>query len=359
MYQCDIRRVTPAIFARWLVSFVIDHGWAVEDPSAGKLSVLNADAYGPGPDGVRVKFQYSPPYPLDRPVAYDVAGGAKVIYRIDFRLIPLDAERTEITATSHDDTTDYLRLLLSAIDARWPSLATSDNPTWPPGAPRDEYETYRLTTLDQQSEVRISGTAEVVSNWILSQMNAVRPGTVEIHEEEFSGLVGTTIARPTLAFPHYSVIGWAQLLNYSGKESHYWERLGLVESEFATYPLAVRIDIREIPRGAQVILKSITEYGFYTAYLSKELLKVFDLIETGAPVGANPQPVKQAKFSPLGRRPKTDAEKLAAVNTWDNLPKDDRPPLADWLSTYFGDNPAGPNVAEPTFHGWRRRLKKS
>ena len=59
-----------------------------------------------------------------------------------------------------------------------------------------------------------------------------------------------------------------------------------------------------------------------------------------------------------GKPPKTRAEKLAAVQTWDSMNKFDRPPITEWLETHFGLNEDGSlAVGESTFHGWRK-LKK-
>mgnify|MGYP000964843644 CR=1 FL=1 len=71
-----------------------------------------------------------------------------------------------------------------------------------------------------------------------------------------------------------------------------------------------------------------------------------------------PRPTLSTKSSPLGRLPKNQAERLAALVAWENTPREERPPLSDWLSWYFGDNPNGPNVAPSTFHGWRRLKRK-
>lgn len=52
-------------------------------------------------------------------------------------------------------------------------------------------------------------------------------------------------------------------------------------------------------------------------------------------------------------------EKIEAVNDWDNLDKDLSPcTLAEWLEHRFGAPGGGLNVAESTFHGWRKLLKK-
>jgi hypothetical protein len=69
---------------------------------------------------------------------------------------------------------------------------------------------------------------------------------------------------------------------------------------------------------------------------------------------------RQAKpWRSTGQPPKTKAEKVAAIQAWDNLSELDRPLLAEWLETNFGSNPDGSlAVAESTFHGWRN-LKKA
>lgn len=64
--------------------------------------------------------------------------------------------------------------------------------------------------------------------------------------------------------------------------------------------------------------------------------------------------VKSSKKGPVTY---SDDVKLAALKQWDNLPSHTIS-LQDWLSDKFGlDENNTPNVLEPTFHSWRRKLK--
>lgn len=66
------------------------------------------------------------------------------------------------------------------------------------------------------------------------------------------------------------------------------------------------------------------------------------------------------KWSGNGEPPKTRVGKIKAVQAWDNLNPDDRPPLTDWLEASFGLNLDGSlAVAESTFHGWRKYIPKN
>lgn len=71
-------------------------------------------------------------------------------------------------------------------------------------------------------------------------------------------------------------------------------------------------------------------------------------------------PTEQPTWRGNGEPPKTRAEKIKAIQAWDAIPRDERPPLADWLIENFGTDPAteNQNVIESTFHSWRR-LKNS
>ena len=60
-----------------------------------------------------------------------------------------------------------------------------------------------------------------------------------------------------------------------------------------------------------------------------------------------------------GKPPKNKKDRIIAIQTWDAMPKDERPKLEDWLIDNFGTDPAmeNPNVPISTFYGWRK-LKK-
>jgi hypothetical protein len=69
---------------------------------------------------------------------------------------------------------------------------------------------------------------------------------------------------------------------------------------------------------------------------------------------------KGATWCGNGKPPETKADKIRAIQAWDEIPKDERPRLEDWLIKNLGTDPATGEllVPESTFHGWRK-LKKS
>ena len=77
------------------------------------------------------------------------------------------------------------------------------------------------------------------------------------------------------------------------------------------------------------------------------------------PTGPAEQAAGSAK-SKRGPHRYSRAEKIAAVREWDALDKDLHPiTLAEWLKNKFGAPYGALSVAESTFHGWRKLLKKS
>ena len=68
------------------------------------------------------------------------------------------------------------------------------------------------------------------------------------------------------------------------------------------------------------------------------------------------QPDRKAKTGP---RNYSKQKKIAAVIEWDDRDRDLHPEkLHEYLERKFGTSPGGiPNVAESTFHGWRKLAK--
>lgn len=71
------------------------------------------------------------------------------------------------------------------------------------------------------------------------------------------------------------------------------------------------------------------------------------------------EPLKISKVSKRGPKSPSDADKLKALQEWDKLDKSVHAiTLAEFLEEKFGTEGGILRVAESTFHGWRRMLRK-
>lgn len=92
--------------------------------------------------------------------------------------------------------------------------------------------------------------------------------------------------------------------------------------------------------------------------ISRKFQNKYDLL-TGRGIWKKVREIGKGKAKTGPRNYSTD-EKIAAVTEWDNRDRDLHPEkLEEYLERKFGIGSGGiPNVAESTFHGWRKLTKE-
>lgn len=96
-------------------------------------------------------------------------------------------------------------------------------------------------------------------------------------------------------------------------------------------------------------------------YETKALLELCNLMFgffdklLGLPTSLPKLKLGEGELPPLVKPPKTQAEKLAAINRWDSTPENERPPFETWICENIGTTEDGTALfSENTVHGWRR-----
>ncbi|OQY87261.1 MAG: hypothetical protein B6D41_11805 [Chloroflexi bacterium UTCFX4] len=143
----------------------------------------------------------------------------------------------------------------------------------------------------------------------------------------------------------------------AGKYQELIEYLADSETDNVTLPRECLVKIFTNPslRVPVEILEKVTrDDSLFVNWNRRELIQIV----RGESVSSAPAPTEQPTWRGNGEPPKTRAEKIKAIQAWDAIPRDERPPLADWLIENFGTDYATGEMLVPlsTFRGWRNLI---